>query len=122
MTTFDLEKFRARRFLELDAASSKAHMSKKKKRKDFVMFENYGRVLAGAGRLRDAPLAVLLVLAHRSFKMHQNTVPLGNKTLQSAGISHDAKVRALRRLEAAGMVSVDWGRGGKTPLVTLLWK
>ena len=121
MTTFDLEKFRARRLSEFGAATPKVRVPKAK-RKDFVMFENYGRVLAGAGRLRDAPLAVLLVLAHRSFKMHSNTVPLGNKTLLSVGISPDAKVRALRGLEAVGMVSIDWRGGSQTPFVTLLWK
>ena len=37
------------------------------------------------------------------------------------GISHDAKVRALRQLEAEEMVTVDWRGGRKTPHVTLLW-
>ena len=70
---------------------------------------------------RDASLAVLVELAHRAFKTHQNTVPLANARLQLVGVSPDAKVRALRRLETVGMVAVDWRGGRKTPHVTLLW-
>lgn len=81
----------------------------------------YERTLGAAGRLRDAPLAVLIELAYQAFKTHQNSVLLGNAALRSVGVSPDAKVRALRRLEADGMISVDWRGGKKTPLVTLLW-
>ena len=81
----------------------------------------YERTLAAAGRLGDAPLAVLIELAYQAFKTHRNVVPLANAALRSVGVSPDAKVRALRRLEANGMVAVDWRGGKKTPLVTLLW-
>lgn len=81
----------------------------------------YERTLAAAGRLGDASLAVLVELAYQAFKTHRNVVPLANAALRSVGISPDAKVRALRRLEADEMVSVDWRGGRKTPLVTLLW-
>jgi hypothetical protein len=82
----------------------------------------YGPTLGAAGRLRNAPLAVLVELAYQSFKTHKDTVLLSNAALRAVGISPDAKVRALRRLEAAGMVKVAWRGGKKTPLVTLLWK
>lgn len=81
----------------------------------------YGSAMAIAGQTRNALLAVLVELAHRRFKLHQNTVPLGNAALRAAGISHDAKLRALRQLEADGMVAVDWRGGKRTPHVTLLW-
>jgi hypothetical protein len=97
----------------------KTHMPKARAG-EFVMF-NYERTLAAAGRLRDAPLAVLIELAYRSFKAHRSVVPLGNVKLQSVGISHDAKVRALRHLEAVGMVSVEWRGGSRTPLITILY-
>jgi hypothetical protein len=80
----------------------------------------YEQTLATASR-RDASLAVLVELAFQAFKRHRNQVPLANAALRSVGVSSDAKVRALRRLEADGMVSVDWRGGRKTPLVTLLW-
>lgn len=80
----------------------------------------YKLALTAAGR-RDASLAVLVELAYQAFKTHQSVVPLANARLQSVGIGADAKVRALRHLEADGLVSVDWRGGRKTPHVTLLW-
>ena len=80
----------------------------------------YESAMAIAGR-RDASLAVLIELAHLRFRRRESIVPLGNAALRAVGISPDAKVRALRRLEADGMVAVDWRGGKKTPHVTLLW-
>jgi hypothetical protein len=80
----------------------------------------YKLALTVAGR-RDASLAVLVELAYQAFKTHRNPVPLANAALRSVGVSSDAKVRALRRLEADRIVSVDWRGGRKTPLVMLLW-
>ena len=81
----------------------------------------YETTLAVAGRTKNALLAVLVELDHRRFQTRKKTIPLGNATLRAAGISHDAKVRALRQLEAEGMVTVDWRGGRRTPHVTLLW-
>jgi DNA-binding PadR family transcriptional regulator len=38
--------------------------------------------------------------------------------LAKLGVKRNAKVRALRRLEAAGLITVDW-RDRKTPVATL---
>jgi hypothetical protein len=103
------------------AQSSERKRGRKAEPEAFVLLP-YERTLAAAGRLRDAPMAVLVELAHRAFKTHKNPVLLSNAALAVAGVSHDAKVRSLRRLEAAGLVVVDWRGGKKTPLVTLLWK
>jgi hypothetical protein len=73
-------------------------------------------------RFRDASMAVLIELAHLKFTTHQNTVTLANARLGSIGVSPDAKTRALRHLEAAGIVAVDWRGPGRSPRVTLLWK
>jgi len=81
----------------------------------------YKLLLVAAGR-RDASAAVLTALAYQNFKTHKNPVLLSNAALRAAGVSRDAKLRALRRLEAEGAVAVDWRGGKKTPLVTLLWK
>ena len=81
----------------------------------------YKRSMAIAGRTRNALLAVLVELAHQRFTKRQKTVTLGNVAFRAVGISPDAKVRALRQLEADGMIAVDWRGGRKTPLVTLLW-
>ena len=81
----------------------------------------YEQVLQAAGQLQNAHLAVLVELAHQMFKTHQNPVPLTNMALRSVGVSRMAKLRALRQLEAVGLVAVAW-RGRKRPLVTVLWK
>lgn len=88
-------------------------------RTKFVMLP-YEQVLVTAGRLRCAPLAVLVELAHQVFKTHRNPVALPNAALRDAGITRQAKTRALRELEKGGMVVVAW-RGRRCPLVTVLW-
>ena len=120
---FDLDAYRLTP--EQAAEIAKAHKQTQPKRarlaepEAFVMLP-YTQTLAAAGRLGDAPMAVLVELAYQHFKTHRNVIPLGNAAFESVGISHDAKVRALRRLQADGMVSVDW-RGKRTPHVRLLW-
>jgi hypothetical protein len=98
----------------------KAQPTKKSESETFMKLP-YRRTLAAAGRLGDAPMAVMVELAHQAFRTHRKRVPLGNAALRAVGVSHDAKVRALRRLEGDRMIAVDWRGGRKTPLVTLLW-
>lgn len=82
----------------------------------------YERTLAAAGRLGNAPLAVLIEVAHLAFKAHQKPVRLANKALRAIGIDHEAKTRALRQLEVAGLVAVAWRGKGRSPLVSILWR
>lgn len=113
------------RLAELAPTQKQSHPRPRKrlpsaKPEAFVMLP-YERTLAAAGRLGDAPLAVLIEIGYRAFKAHRKQVPLANATLQSVGITRYAKLRALRRLEADGMIAVDWRGGRRTPLVTLSW-
>jgi hypothetical protein len=85
----------------------------------FVMFP-YGLALEAAGRLGEPAFAVLIELAHRRFRRHQNPVLLANEALATAGISRWAKNRALKRLEALGLVKVTW-RQRRSPLVEILF-
>ena len=62
----------------------------------------------------------MVELAYQVFKTHKSEVVLSNAMLRSVGISHKVKLRALRQLEAAGMVVVDW-KARKSPLVTVSW-
>jgi hypothetical protein len=81
----------------------------------------YAATLKAAGLINDAPLAVLVEVAYRSFRDHSNEVRLGNQALSAVGISRFAKRRALQQLKKAGLVKVTWPKGGKrSPLVTLL--
>jgi hypothetical protein len=82
----------------------------------------YERALAAAGRLGNAPMAVLIEIGYLAFKAHGKLVPLANKALRAAGVTRWAKLRALRQLEAAGFVTVVWRAGGKSPLVSLRWE
>jgi hypothetical protein len=122
---------RPEQLAELQEASSKverfkSHAKTQPKRvslrpEAFVMLP-YAQTLEVAGRLGGAAAAVMAELAYLAFRAHRSQVILANAALQAVGVSPDAKVRALRRLEAAGMVAVDWRGPGRSPLVTLLWK
>lgn len=122
---FDLDAYRIKPERAVVMAEARKQQQSRKRlhpgRSEAFVKLPYERTLAAAGRLGDASMAVLIELAYQAFRTHRNVVPLANAALRSVGISPDAKVRALRRLEANGMVSVDWRGGKKTPLVTLLW-
>ena len=55
---------------------------------------------------------------HRVWADKSNTVLVGNKTLSAWGVAREEKYKALRKLEAAGLISVEW-RERKSPLVTV---
>lgn len=75
-----------------------------------------------AGQVRSfAALAVMVELGYQVFKTHKREVVLSNTMLRSVGISRKAKIHALRQLEAAGVVAVDW-EARKSPRVTVLWR
>jgi hypothetical protein len=107
--------------LQKEPAKSRAARPATRRTRGFVQLP-YERTLAAAGQLGNAPLAVLIELAYRAFKTRQNPVPLSNKALQAVGISHDAKTRALQKLEAAGLVVITKRGRGKSPLVTIIWE
>jgi hypothetical protein len=86
----------------------------------FVMLP-YEQTLAAAGRMKCAVLAVLIELTYQMFKTKRGEVVLTNSMLGPIGISYKAKLRALRQLEAAGMVKVAWSREKRSPRVTVLW-
>ena len=93
----------------------------RRSRTKFVMLP-YEQTLAAAGHLKNAPLAVLVELAHQMFKTKKDTVPLTNSVLRAVGISPGAKLRALRQLKALGMVEVTWRGERKSPLVAMRWE
>jgi DNA-binding MarR family transcriptional regulator len=106
-------------FQKTSAAKSKRQPRPKS---EFVQLP-FEQILAAAGLLKNTQLAVLMVLAHREFKTHKNPVRLAaNEALKSIGVSNKAKLRALRHLEAAGLISMTKSGQGKAQLITLLWK
>jgi hypothetical protein len=58
-------------------------------------------------------------LLHLKWKTGSNTFQVSNGQLAARGIGRMAKDRALRQLEAAGLITVE-RRNGKTPTVTLV--
>ena len=72
-----------------------------------------------ASRLGVKALLVGLALWHLSGLRRADTFIVSNLMLQDWGIQPDAKSRALRKLEEAGLIRVE-RRGKRSPLVTLV--
>jgi hypothetical protein len=71
---------------------------------------------------QSAPLALLLWLLARWFSgSRRNPFPLTKGEIKGLRLSRHRKVRALKILVKAGLISVQ-PRPGKSHLVTLLWK
>jgi hypothetical protein len=109
--------------LAAQAARTATEGSRKLKRRsqrvEFVMLP-YAQTMCAAGKVGSAALAVMVELAYQVFKTHKTEVVLSNAMLRSIGISRKEKLRALRQLEAAGVVVVDW-KVRKSPRVTVSW-
>jgi hypothetical protein len=105
--------------LEIRLAELKAQAPvKRKKARPFAKV--YLNPAARAFAALNCQKAIVWVwLIHRTWKRQSYTVSVPNGELAKLGVSPDAKGRALRQLEAAGLILID-GRPRKTPLVTLL--
>jgi hypothetical protein len=68
----------------------------------------------------DAGWGVLLVLDHLILRSGNNPVRLSTAALREYGIDHRRKWRALRKLQALGVVTIEQG-GRRAPLVTHQW-
>jgi hypothetical protein len=62
---------------------------------------------------------VSLWLLHLAWKAKSKTFQLPNGQLNSFGVRRNTKERALRDLEAAGLIRVD-RRQRKSPIITIL--
>jgi hypothetical protein len=72
-----------------------------------------------AGRLGVKALMVGLALWHIRGLRKMNTFIVSNLMLEAWGIQPDAKSRALRKLERAGLIRID-RQGKRSPKVTIL--
>lgn len=93
-----------------------------------LLEKRHSRFLAGpiplvdlsvAARMPGQALAVLLLVHHRAKLTREDMVRLPSGLLAEFGIDKDGKARALRRLEAAGLVRVEraTGRAARIRLV-----
>jgi hypothetical protein len=74
-----------------------------------------------AARATRTPKAMVWIwLLYLAWSQHTKTFRLPNERLGVRGVSPDVKTRALRELEAAGLIRVERNRG-KSPCVTLLY-
>lgn len=74
--------------------------------------------IAKASRLPGRALAVLLAVHHRQALTRNPVVTLPKRLLDELGVTKDAKARALRALEVAGLVRVE-RKSGQSPKVRL---
>jgi hypothetical protein len=70
-------------------------------------------------RKHPTALAVAVVLQMHYVLRGKHPIPLTNAMLVGWGINRKAKIRALRTLEAAGLIAVEWCPR-KAPVVTVL--
>jgi len=61
---------------------------------------------------------VWIELLYAVWQAETEPVALSTERFRSIGVSHQTKLRALRELEAAGLVEVTWG-ARKAPLVSI---
>jgi hypothetical protein len=55
----------------------------------------------------------------RDYKAGGKHFKLSNYALDELGISHDSKTRALKKLEALGIIRIKRGPGNGSPMITL---
>lgn len=100
-------------------AQARRHKGKAERaRNTFVMVPlGWGRQMTRATRSPKAFVALWLL--HLAWKAGSSTVTLSNKSLRDHGVSRMTKLRALRELEEAGLITVERHLGRAT-VVTLL--
>ena len=76
------------------------------------------RDIAVAAKLPGKALAVYLAIRHRIDLTRSAAVKLPARLMFELGVGKDAKARALRQLEAAGLVIVERKRG-RSPVITI---
>jgi hypothetical protein len=67
---------------------------------------------------RSQQLFIWIWLLHRAWRLKSKTFPVSDEALKQYGISKQTKLHALRTLEAAKLIVVEWG--SKSPVVTLV--
>jgi hypothetical protein len=115
---FDPARFKLSPEMADELAKATPKRSKQPKRTEPFLLITLQDIVTGGKALRDRRLLVWLYIKYRAWKESSNTVAIGNRNLQSWGVSPWTKCRALRDFERAGLISVDW-RERTSPVVTL---
>jgi hypothetical protein len=91
---------------------------KRKKQEPFVKVP-LGLAAKAAAACGCVQMMVWLYLLHRSWKLQKASFTVPSSALRNFGISREVKRRALRNLEGAGLIAVEW-RMHKNPTVTMV--
>jgi hypothetical protein len=75
--------------------------------------------VAAAGATKTPKALVWLVLLHEAWKAKGAPFSLSNARFARNGVSRETKRRALAKLEASGLITVE-RRHGRAPVVTLI--
>ena len=80
-----------------------------------VPLHRAGRAAAATGSQR---MFVWLWLLYETWRQQTQAIVVSNKALQKFGIGREVKRQALRQLEAAGLITVEW-RANKNPVASV---
>jgi hypothetical protein len=109
-----MDEWARQRLADLEAAAP----VKRKKAEPFVRLSLSWA--AGAAAATNCPKAMVWVwLVYRVWQAKSSTVAVPNAALAKLGVPRETKRRALKELEAGGLIAIEQ-RSRKTPLVTLL--
>jgi hypothetical protein len=109
-----MDDYSKRRLAELHAAAP----VKRDKAKPFAIIDL--DAAAEAFTAMKCPKAMVYVwLVHQARKTGKRALPVPNGVLARHGVPSETKRRALRELEAGGVITVRW-KACKTPVATLL--
>jgi hypothetical protein len=112
------------RVVDAETASEQPELRPLKKTLKFaqVPFDR-GFGLYGQHSIGDAGWMVLLELDYMVMSRHKNPLLLWKPDhLPELKIEGHTRIDALIRLEAAGMIKVEWRGTGRAPRVTVLWR
>lgn len=115
---FDPDRFKLPPEIAAELAQAKPKQKTKRQRRTEPFLQiPHKALVTGAEVLGGQHLLVWLYIHHRLWADKRPTVVIGNQTLSAWGVSRKTKCSALRKLEDAGLVEVEW-RERKSPLVT----
>jgi len=115
-----MEEWRLEDLLNAEAlATVRTPISRRVKRQRFLAGPIPMKWLAEARKLGVSALWVSVLLWHQRGMRKQTCFSLSNLACEEWGVSADAKCRALRKLEVAGLIALEWS-GKQSPTVTLL--